>query len=1095
METNPATAIKTMGFDQDCSVLPMRSILIFFFSLSLMVGCAKNDLSRQQGKPWPTPGQIDSAIAVNERAIEADSLDRRALIRLGESYYWKIRDESCSYNYSACMKSEEHGKLTRRVEDLTQKARSVLDRAIKLDSSDVMPYYILMDVHLDNRFLKCYTFRRERMFDDVDAAKSYDYTRDVIDKISMKYRNTVDFLVREARFLQKYDDYDSAAVLLTRAEELEPNNPDIYFWQAQEAVWPQRSVGTPNLHLVNTHLMREALRYGLTHPNLSYPSLSKCLRDFGYYPKYAEIVRTYENRFQLVPLVSKIFYYGGFKLFAKTKEKVDEEDLVDLKLNTLLEAVRLYPRLKDYWGELKHIHILKKDYESAYKDFQKMLEIDRFSGARESPQNSRFTAILQQRMPNDPGFYVDSANNNRKDTTKCRQYLNRAITIDPSYLPAYDQLIFTYDCRKDEGLLKADSVLRKKIAVESAGLCLNSEDNASYLIQQWVAKGNVSKAIDLLERIEAAGGRRIYGILAAFMRGMPEKVKNKILDGIIRLGKNDALEASADLKVIGDNYPYRMEEQESISYYEQATRLCPSNLSAWCTLAERYQELKEYKKSLFAFEKATKLGSKYDPWGRANLAHVHAKIGNTRLADSLISDVLRKYVRNGYAYYMDGMIKMERGMVKEAVQAFRCAKELGSTFAERAFWRLEPFLEEVDIFASRSWWEGIDSPTLLSLYSVTGVNHHTAWAAGGNSQAPVVIRTVDGGFTWKDVTGNLTGALLYCVSAIDSMRAWVGTGNGQIFATTNGGTSWSAQGYPAPQSGFIDGIKVFQNLRGYALGDPASAGKFIVLNTTDGGVHWSHLANEPVGSATEAGWNNSFCWTDQLHGWFGTNNYRIWRTTDGGVSWSSGATPTMSSIAVSFGDNIHGIAGSGEGVISSSDGGATWSTIAGPTTRQGVTAVSYAPGTHSAWGTNGSFPYITRNDGGNWALQLAWPITGSINHIAMVDTTAGWMVSSYGEVLRYHLDYSLDQNNPNPFNLSITIRFNLPYRSNVRLTIYDLVGRKVDILVNKEFEAGSYEKIWSGGVASGIYFYRLEAVSLDYPSRPFVAVRKMLSLK
>ena len=77
--------------------------------------------------------------------------------------------------------------------------------------------------------------------------------------------------------------------------------------------------------------------------------------------------------------------------------------------------------------------------------------------------------------------------------------------------------------------------------------------------------------------------------------------------------------------------------------------------------------------------------------------------------------------------------------------------------------------------------------------------------------------------------------------------------------------------------------------------------------------------------------------------------------------------------------------------------------------------------------------------------------------------------------------FTLCQNSPNPFNLSTTISFSLPARSNVNLTIYNILGEKVNSLVNGTLEAGTHTVIWDGTnkygteVASGIYFYRLSS--------------------
>ncbi len=68
----------------------------------------------------------------------------------------------------------------------------------------------------------------------------------------------------------------------------------------------------------------------------------------------------------------------------------------------------------------------------------------------------------------------------------------------------------------------------------------------------------------------------------------------------------------------------------------------------------------------------------------------------------------------------------------------------------------------------------------------------------------------------------------------------------------------------------------------------------------------------------------------------------------------------------------------------------------------------------------------------------------------------------------------LDQNYPNPFNPSTTIPFGLNEASNVELAIYDILGRKVQTLVNSTLSPGRYDiRFDAGTLASGIYFYRL----------------------
>jgi len=70
--------------------------------------------------------------------------------------------------------------------------------------------------------------------------------------------------------------------------------------------------------------------------------------------------------------------------------------------------------------------------------------------------------------------------------------------------------------------------------------------------------------------------------------------------------------------------------------------------------------------------------------------------------------------------------------------------------------------------------------------------------------------------------------------------------------------------------------------------------------------------------------------------------------------------------------------------------------------------------------------------------------------------------------------YMLYQNYPNPFNPSTLIKFDILKKGNVSIKIYDVTGRKVEEIVNKEMAPGSYEEVWDGSsFVSGVYFYRL----------------------
>ncbi|MGH2574768.1 MAG: T9SS type A sorting domain-containing protein, partial [Ignavibacteria bacterium] len=86
-------------------------------------------------------------------------------------------------------------------------------------------------------------------------------------------------------------------------------------------------------------------------------------------------------------------------------------------------------------------------------------------------------------------------------------------------------------------------------------------------------------------------------------------------------------------------------------------------------------------------------------------------------------------------------------------------------------------------------------------------------------------------------------------------------------------------------------------------------------------------------------------------------------------------------------------------------------------------------------------------------------------------------------------DYYLYQNYPNPFNPATYIRFDIPKAGFVKLTVYDISGKEVSVLVFQNLQAGKHTVDFSGdNLSSGIYFYKIE-------TQDFTSIRKMIVLK
>jgi len=86
-------------------------------------------------------------------------------------------------------------------------------------------------------------------------------------------------------------------------------------------------------------------------------------------------------------------------------------------------------------------------------------------------------------------------------------------------------------------------------------------------------------------------------------------------------------------------------------------------------------------------------------------------------------------------------------------------------------------------------------------------------------------------------------------------------------------------------------------------------------------------------------------------------------------------------------------------------------------------------------------------------------------------------------------EYKLKQNVPNPFNPVTDIRFSLPEACNVRLEIFNIIGQRIETMINDRLEAGHHSCSWdASNYASGIYFTRLRAGK-------FIDTKKMILLK
>jgi photosystem II stability/assembly factor-like uncharacterized protein len=399
-------------------------------------------------------------------------------------------------------------------------------------------------------------------------------------------------------------------------------------------------------------------------------------------------------------------------------------------------------------------------------------------------------------------------------------------------------------------------------------------------------------------------------------------------------------------------------------------------------------------------------------------------------------------------------------------------------------------------------WTVQQSGTTVTLYAIKAVSLNVAWAAGAGG---VVVRTTNSGTTWT-VAGAL-GTDIYTITAVDASVAIVGTspsfGAAKLWRTTNGGTTWVARDSTGI---FWDYVHMFDAHNGFALGDPpASSQNWVLRKTTDGGGTWFSAGNLSGGGRPEGGWNNSMMWLNELTGWFGSNESRMYRTTDGGTSWTF--APTGCTSSVHFNSLNVGLAAAAGGTLNrSTDGGATW--IAGPASLPAGSASLWGhAGTQEFWAAAGNNVYFSADFGATWTTSgHGYSGTSALYHFNAATvglSDFGWACGSGGTIVRYAVpvvavreqvrnipsSIPMIRNYPNPFNPSTTIVYHVAHRSRVQLSIFDLLGREIARLVDSDQGAGEHSAIFGGsGYPSGVYFCRLNTGSV-------IQVRKIILAK
>ena len=269
-----------------------------------------------------------------------------------------------------------------------------------------------------------------------------------------------------------------------------------------------------------------------------------------------------------------------------------------------------------------------------------------------------------------------------------------------------------------------------------------------------------------------------------------------------------------------------------------------------------------------------------------------------------------------------------------------------------------------------------------------------------------------------------------------------------------------------------------------------------MLKTTDGGQSWTVI------NSNTSSFDVKFLNEQTLISVGGGG--AIFKSSDAGESWLTKNSPTTQSLrSVDFMDEENGFAVGWNGIVlRTTDAGENWS-IVNLNTNETLKKVKFVNQTHGyIIGPNGII-YYTSNSGNNWGNQNS-TTDKNLTDIFFVDDTTGYIVGDNGTLLKTidgggtvkvdnnhqtPIRFILYQNYPNPFNPTTKIKFEIALPSLVNLTVYDLLGRKVAMLVDEYLNSGLYETEFDASyLSSGVYFYTLK-------TKNYVETKKLVLIR
>jgi photosystem II stability/assembly factor-like uncharacterized protein len=381
-----------------------------------------------------------------------------------------------------------------------------------------------------------------------------------------------------------------------------------------------------------------------------------------------------------------------------------------------------------------------------------------------------------------------------------------------------------------------------------------------------------------------------------------------------------------------------------------------------------------------------------------------------------------------------------------------------------------------------------------------------------------IIKTTNGGVNWVQINPvlSMNFAEVRIISLTNACAAGKLTSNSylSILFTTNAGSSWDSV-YTYNQTAYTFNNMRFFGDTGFVSYNSTISGS--ALRSYNGGANWTFAYGPSMGSYQDFAFVTpmvyfNFCYENLFvpnpYPHYENKQYCL-KTTNGGSGWlvtQYDNTSTSYGLKAYFYDINTGYMFKSNGDFrATNNSGLNW--YYNPTIPfSSITSVHLNSGTNifMSGKSTSNIPCIAKstNGGVNWAITNI-PNVSNVNKVFLINQTTGWAACDNGLIYKttdggltniasennVSAKYKVYQNYPNPFNPTTYVKFSILNSGDVKIVVYDLMGREVQTLVNERLQPGTYETTFDGSnLTSGVYFYRIF-------TEGYTETRKMLLLK